>query len=443
MSTIETEADREARSELNRTGESGASGSEASADGHTRNHESEQSPSEAAVSHDHSTANEGLLPVDRTYDFDTSVPDTDEMPEYISQNGELDKILAEISTRERTGKRPRFLLSGPTQAGKTLLARYIAGVLGFPLITIQGGEGLNESDLLGSVVYVDDETRWVDGPLTKALLASQTRPVVVLFDEVNRTPARFKGLLYSALGDRCEVTIATRGGETIRGDPLNFITVATMNEGTGYFVEQLDLAERDRFGSKHPLDYLGRNRPEKEAGLIADRSPVDRSFAKELVAVANTIRDQADEVTSPVPIGVPTGTVIEWARTAVAYDAGDIDNPVVEAGRSTFVRPFCDDADAAEEAQTILTDHLDGGAVTTSDQRTAYGNGGENTDASANMGASTANGTTDAETQAGAGVIVCESDSCEFQTSTGNTDRVTALLDCPECGNDLILGGDA
>lgn len=300
------------------------------------------------------------MPVDREYDFE-EYHQTD-VPRYVQNEDELDRMLADIRVRRETGKLPRFLLGGPTGCGKTHCARYLASHLDVPLITIQGKYSLHEADLLGSPVLVDDRTMWNDGPLTKALLASREGPAVLLLDEVNRVRPEAKGVLFSALDDRGRVELDGRGGEIVQGDPQNLIVIATVNQGPEYVTERLDRAERRRFGNKFSITYLGLIDVEKEARLVSDQTPVSLPLATEIVKTANDIRTQAhDENGSAINAGVPTAMVLSWARTAFAYQDASLDDPAVEAARDAVLRPFYDENRAArEQAVEIVKDRLSG-----------------------------------------------------------------------------------
>ena len=73
------------------------------------------------------------------------------------------------------------LLKGPTGAGKTRFVEYMAWRLAqdarknrgldlrSPLITVACHEDLTASDLVGRYLLDVDGTRWVDGPLTRAV----------------------------------------------------------------------------------------------------------------------------------------------------------------------------------------------------------------------------------------------------------------------------------
>lgn len=297
------------------------------------------------------------LPVNRDYNFNDKIPE--KVPSYKESGTEKTRILAEIRNREETGQLPRYLVSGPTGTGKTHLARSIAKEREDPMFVIQGKYALDSSDLLGSPVLVNGETIWTDGVLTKALIASQEQEVVLLIDEVNRSRPESKGILFSALDDRCEVVLDARNGETIKGNPENLVVIGTINEGKDYTVQDMDKAEKRRFGRKFEVEYLGLNHPELEKELLAERTPVFPDLADKIVETANEIRRASDNPDSVINTGIPTSALLDWSRTAYSYSDAGIENPVVEAGLDTAVRPNFDKDVIREDAEDVLRDYLD------------------------------------------------------------------------------------
>jgi len=233
-----------------------------------------------------------------------------------------------------------------------------------PLFDISVKWSIDSSALLGRYVYVDEATRWVNGPLTKALLASQERPVVLLLDEVNRARPEAKAALFEALDDRAQVTLDSLGGKTIQGDAMNLIVFSTMNVGSGHVVEELDLAEQRRLGGMWEVNYLGMNHPDREAGLLTDRTPVHEGLALSLVEAANDVRDLAGDTSQQVDRGIPTGVLMEWASSAHKYAAAGLADPVMRAAKSKTIRAFYRDGDrdaaGLDEVLTTLESHVDG-----------------------------------------------------------------------------------
>lgn len=274
----------------------------------------------------------------REYQWDKWIPEN--VPEYIPSGGEYEEIAATINSRHEMDAPARIRLTGPTGSGKTHLPRYLAQEQGAPLIDISVKWAIDSTDLLGRYVYVNDETRWINGPLTKAILASQEQDVYLLLDEVNRARPEAKSALFEALDDRTQVTIDALGGEIISGCAENIILFSTMNTGKGHYTEEMDLAEKRRLGAVWELDYLGLETPKQEVDLLVTRTDCSRAFAEASVQFANSIRETAQESDTDIQRGVATGVLIEFVRLAIKYAASDLSNPVVRAGMSQIVRPL-------------------------------------------------------------------------------------------------------
>src|SRR4029077_17001356 len=61
------------------------------------------------------------------------------------------------------------MLKGPTGCGKTRLVEAMAHDLDRPLITVACHDDLSTADLVSRLLLDEGETRWVDGPLTRAV----------------------------------------------------------------------------------------------------------------------------------------------------------------------------------------------------------------------------------------------------------------------------------
>jgi nitric oxide reductase NorQ protein len=293
---------------------------------------------------------------DREYAWGQYVPSADATG-YVETDGELSEIEAIIDARAATEQLPRFRLTGPPGTGKTTLARSIAAQRQWPFITVQFTASMRDSELFGSPHIIGGESVWVDGPLVKALLCSQEQPVVVILDEVNRAPFHRKASLQSVLDHRAQATLQLRGGEVIEGDPTNLVTIATMNEGPEYETYPIDPAEKRRHGNCWEVPFLGLVDADREARLIADATPVATDLAAVFVAAANDVREFVDDPTSPIGKGIATSTLLEWARTAVAFRQANRPRPVRRAAETAVVEPHYQDA-AAEEVRATLIDGL-------------------------------------------------------------------------------------
>lgn len=299
--------------------------------------------------------------VNRDYDFEEKVPSG--VPEF-HDNGQLDRVRAIIDGAEEYDKLPRFWFTGPTGCGKTTAARRIAQEIDAPMFTVQGLHDIRKSDILGEPSVVGGNTYFNDGPVPKALLSSQERKTVLFFDEANRSPPETKGILFPLLDGRVRVHTG-RGNEVIKGDPHNLIVIVTTNEGPEYFVEQLDLAERRRYGGKFHITYVGMEDFEAGVDLIRERTPVGDTLARMLVTTANITRDYADNDDRRVKKGIPTSMILEWATTAAIYaDAEVTDQPIMTALYDEVLKPFYDgNPDAQKTIETIASSHLYGAPV--------------------------------------------------------------------------------
>lgn len=363
---------------------------------------------------------DGLMPVNRDYDWDDASFSVD-ADEYFASNGELARLTAQIDGRGVTGSPVRGLIDGPTGCGKTSLAENIAEIHDAVWIEIQMSQGMTDADLLGAPTFAGGQTMWVDGPITKALLASQDRTVVLLIDEVNRAPAYVKNALFSALDHRGAVRLdGPRGGEVIQGNPLNIIVLATMNQGDAYHgTERMDLAEKTRYTSRFPVDYLASDDTDtqginREAELLVRRTPLHADLARELVEVAAQIRTAAKDASNrTIQMGVPTRSMLAWGARAYDYNEAGIDNPVIAAGEDTIAKVIYGDAgmeDAFDEVMGLIEDNL-GDVPFEEDEYAVYA---------------------DDES------VVCADCDWMAPKTVAEDDGVLATAACPECGSGNI-----
>jgi len=77
------------------------------------------------------------------------------------------------------------VLKGPTGCGKTRFVEAMAHDLDRPLITVACHDDLTTADLVGRFLLQGGETRWVDGPLTRAV-----REGAICYSTRSSRPAR-------------------------------------------------------------------------------------------------------------------------------------------------------------------------------------------------------------------------------------------------------------
>lgn len=382
-------------------------------DGHTVHYGKPDPEAEPEVGSD---LGDTLAPVARDYEdeFARRVPTG---VKYVPTDGELDELKASIDAAHALDEPVRAMVSAPTGAGKTTLAEYVAQTYDAPMFTLQMNYLMSEADLIGSPTYVGDAgTMWVDGALTKALIASQDGRAVLLVDEVNRARPEGKASLFGALDHRATVTLdGPRGGEVIEGDPNNLIVIATMNEGDDYNVADpdMDLAERRRYTEWFDIDYLT---PAKERDLLVDRTGIHKPLAELMVKAGNDIRDLADENGTDIKRGLPTSAMLAWAAKSRGYHMAGLDDPIMRAAHKTIVRPFYDTEAARNTATQTIEAHV-GDAPMDEDDFEGWA----------------------ADTK-----IVCGSASCEWEIPETKEDEYESLAygECPECSEPVRTVGN-
>jgi MoxR-like ATPase len=217
---------------------------------------------------------------------------------------------------------------------------------------------------LGGPTLLDGTVYWQDGPVTRALRSSQQRRTVLLFDEVNRARPEAKGILFPILDGRARVHTG-RGNEIVEADPYNLIVVVTTNEGPEYFVEQLDLAEQRRYGSKFEMSYLAQSDFEAAVDLFTTRTRLPGPLVRVVLTAVNEVRTTAARTGSPVDKGIPTSLVLEWLKTARIYSDEGIDDPMMTAFRDALLRPFYDEPDATSTVSSTVQSYLQGAPLDT------------------------------------------------------------------------------
>lgn len=183
------------------------------------------------------------------------------------------------------------LLKGPTGCGKTRFVEYMTWrlfrqrpareSLDTPLITVACHEDLTATDLVGRYLLVNDQTEWIDGPLSRAVRDGG----IAYLDEVVEARKDTTVLIHSLTDHRRMLPIEKRG-EIVDAHP-DFLLVISYNPGYQSVLKDLKPSTRQRFVS---LDF---EYPEVavEAEIIAHESGVDADMAKRLAIVGHKIRN--------------------------------------------------------------------------------------------------------------------------------------------------------
>jgi nitric oxide reductase NorQ protein len=192
------------------------------------------------------------------------------------------------------------LLKGPTGCGKTRFVEYMAYKLGRPvsivrdadgngahaeetgrqLITVACHEDLTASDLVGRYLLEGDSTRWIDGPLTRAVKAG----AICYLDEIVEA-RKDTTVLIHPLTDHRRLLPIEKLGQIIEAKD-GFLLVISYNPGYQSALKDLKHSTRQRFMSIE-FGYPPRD---LEAKIIAHESGVNDSVAMELAKLGEKVR---------------------------------------------------------------------------------------------------------------------------------------------------------
>ena len=188
------------------------------------------------------------------------------------------------------------LLKGPTGCGKTRFVEYMAWRLGRPLTVVKGGkkrqdvgegevrvplvtiachEDLTASDLVGRYLLDAQGTRWIDGPMTRAVKAG----AILYLDEVVEA-RKDTTVLIHPLTDHRRILPVEKTGSIIEADD-RFLLCISYNPGYQSALKDLKHSTRQRFISIEfyypPRDIEAGNRAAGErmlygAGRVAGQA---------------------------------------------------------------------------------------------------------------------------------------------------------------------------
>jgi nitric oxide reductase NorQ protein len=192
------------------------------------------------------------------------------------------------------------LLKGPTGCGKTRFVEYMAYKLGSPvsvireadgngsraeetgrqLITVACHEDLTASDLVGRYLLEGDSTRWIDGPLTRAVKAG----AICYLDEIVEA-RKDTTVLIHPLTDHRRLLPIEKLGQIVEAKD-GFLLVISYNPGYQSALKDLKHSTRQRFMSVE-FGYPPRD---LEAKIIAHESGAGDSIAMELAKLGEKVR---------------------------------------------------------------------------------------------------------------------------------------------------------
>lgn len=229
------------------------------------------------------------------------------------------------------------LLVGPTGSGKSSLVEQLTARLNWPCLTVSAHSRMEMPELTGfNLPYTDPvsgdlQTRFIDGPLTKAM----RNGFVFVLDEYDTLDPAVTVGLHAILEGR-PLVIAENGGEVVKPHP-NFRFVACGNtagqgdESAQYSATmQQNLATLDRF-RVFEVSYVDEK---AEVQLLLDAHPdlKKNELAKKMVTIANSIRTRhLGQGASYLSVTMSTRTLLRWGRIANGYKNNGADTPLKSA----------------------------------------------------------------------------------------------------------------
>ncbi|SCK19307.1 CbbQ/NirQ/NorQ/GpvN family protein [Vogesella sp. LIG4] len=172
------------------------------------------------------------------------------------------------------------LIKGPTGCGKTRFVAHMAARLGLPLFTVSCHDDLSAADLVGRHLIAGGDTRWCDGPLTRAVREGG----ICYLDEVVEARKDTTVVLHPLTDDRRILPIE-RTGEELAAPP-GFMLVVSYNPGYQHVLKTLKPSTRQRFVALS-FDFPS---PAVELAVLQREGGADEKLAARLVALAGQLR---------------------------------------------------------------------------------------------------------------------------------------------------------
>ena len=194
-----------------------------------------------------------------------------------------------------------ILLKGPTGTGKTRFVEYMAWKLShpltvvkrrskstptgngriIPLVTIACHEDLTASDLVGRYLLDAEGTRWIDGPLTRAVKAG----AICYLDEIVEARKDTTVLIHPLADHRRMLPVDKQG--VVLEAKHGFQLVISYNPGYQSALKDLKESTRQRFIA---IEFSPPPR-ELEAGIIEKEAGCTQQQAQSLAKLGEKIRN--------------------------------------------------------------------------------------------------------------------------------------------------------
>tara|TARA_A100001037_G_C15052939_1_gene590999 strand:+ start:312 stop:1160 length:849 start_codon:yes stop_codon:yes gene_type:complete len=182
------------------------------------------------------------------------------------------------------------LLKGPTGTGKTRFVEYMSWYISekrnksVPLVTVACHEDLTASDLVGRYLIDASGTKWIDGPLTRAVKSGG----ICYLDEVVEA-RKDTTVIIHPLTDHRRILTIDKLGEVYEADD-DFLMVVSYNPGYQNALKDLKQSTRQRFVAIE-FDFPS---PELETKIIQSESGVDQKISDSLASLGEKIRNLTD-----------------------------------------------------------------------------------------------------------------------------------------------------
>jgi nitric oxide reductase NorQ protein len=240
----------------------------------------------------------------------------------------------EVFRHAMTARLP-LMVKGPTGCGKTRFIQHMAETMQRPLITVSCNEDTSATDLLGRHLLIAGETRWSDGPVTRAVRTG----AILYLDEIAEARADALVVIHSLSDHRRELFL-DRTGEKLTA-PSEFMLIVSYNPGYQRSLRELKPSTRQRFIAIN-FDYPTE---EQESTIVSTESGVETKMAKHLVQIARKIRHLTEL------------SVMESVSTRLLVAAGKLiaaGVPPRLACLAAIAEPLTDDIDARQAIRQVI-----------------------------------------------------------------------------------------
>jgi nitric oxide reductase NorQ protein len=230
-------------------------------------------------------------------------------------------------------------LKGPTGCGKTRFVEAMAHDLERPLITVSCHDDLTTADLVGRFLLEGGETRWVDGPLTRAVREG----AICYLDEVVEARQDTTVVIHPLADHRRQLPIE-RLGIVLDAAP-GFCLVVSYNPGYQSVLKDLKDSTRQRMIAIE-LDFPP---PDVEEKVITHEADIDQATAAQLVQLGHAIRR------------LKTAGLREVASTRVLIAAARLfasGVPLAAAARAAVAGPLTDDPTVSAGLNQLIATYM-------------------------------------------------------------------------------------